>query len=113
MLIRSLGDYIAESAELADILLRGTAESLQRVAGGLEACYRALQTGAPTRSEAIKLALGFEHETGEAHFQQAMKIDAESVALKLFQMLAALDQDHAARIEIYAVEQGLTLEEPA
>ncbi|NTW51197.1 MAG: rubrerythrin family protein [Chlorobiaceae bacterium] len=60
-----------------------------------------------TREEALNLALKIEMSAGEAHFQEFMESESDSLTAELFKTLASEDQNHARRIREYMQEQGV------
>jgi ferritin len=60
-----------------------------------------------SRDEALNLALQIEMSAGEAHFQDFMDSESDSLMADLFKQLASEDQNHAHRIREYMKEQGV------
>lgn len=59
-----------------------------------------------SREAALNLALKIELSAGEAHFQEFMDSDGDSLASEIFKQLADEDQNHATRILDYMRENG-------
>ncbi len=60
-----------------------------------------------SRDEAFALALKIEQSAGEAHFQEFMDGENDSLTAEIFRQLASEDKNHARRIREYMKEAGI------
>jgi len=60
-----------------------------------------------SREEALNLALQIEMSAGEAHFQDFLDSESDSLMADFFKQLASEDQNHARRIREYMNELGI------
>lgn len=106
-LIRSIKETFLPVGKFPEAIFCNSLENLKKHNTKLRSLIRKFRDNAPSREDALNIALEVEQSAGELHYQEFIEKKEKSRIEQIFEELNRDDKDHAKRIRSYMDDNGI------